>query len=180
MSRIDFGWFFLKMSKNCFCLCSCMRGLKFAYIAYIYAYVALFLCTQVCSWGSTYLGMNFHTRGLVHARGPWLAYMRRLAEALLCLFYSFFTRFTSLWNFNTYFCHFFIWASLHHSFYLHSCITIPYSSNFTWIMNLMASFFLQSSSPYASKGSTNKVVEWFNLFAPKTKKLLCVLSSMHS
>ena len=34
----------------------------------------------------------------------------------------------------------------------------------------MSSFsFLHSSSPYASWGSTNKVVEWYNLFAPETR-----------
>lgn len=36
-------------------------------------------------------------------------------------------------------------------------------------MNLMASFFLQLSSPYVGKGSTNKVVEWFNLITLETK-----------
>ena len=37
-------------------------------------------------------------------------------------------------------------------------------------MNPMTSLpFLQSSSPYASRGSTNKVVEWFILLAPKTR-----------
>ena len=30
-------------------------------------------------------------------------------------------------------------------------------------------FFLQSSSPYAGGGSTNKVVEWYNLLVPKTR-----------
>ena len=30
-------------------LCFCVRGLGPAYIAYIYEYVALFLCMQVCS-----------------------------------------------------------------------------------------------------------------------------------
>ena len=36
-------------------------------------------------------------------------------------------------------------------------------------MNLVSSFFLQSSPPYASWESTNKVVERFNLPVPKTK-----------
>ena len=35
-------------------------------------------------------------------------------------------------------------------------------------MNLITSF-LQSSSPYASRGSTNEVVEWFKSLVPKTK-----------
>ena len=29
-------------------------------------------------------------------------------------------------------------------------------------------FFLQSSSPYIGRGSTNKVVEWYNLLVPET------------
>ena len=34
----------------------------------------------------------------------------------------------------------------------------------------MASFFFgQSSSLYANRGSTNKVVEWFNFLVPETK-----------
>ena len=33
----------LKMSKNYFCLCSCIRGLGPVYAAYIHAYIALFL-----------------------------------------------------------------------------------------------------------------------------------------
>ena len=36
-------------------------------------------------------------------------------------------------------------------------------------MDLMSSFFLQSSSPYADRGSTNKVVERFNQLIPKTR-----------
>ena len=36
-------------------------------------------------------------------------------------------------------------------------------------MNLMSSFFLQLSSPYAGRGRTNKVVEWFNQLVPETK-----------
>ena len=53
----------LKMSKNCFCLCSCMRGLRPAYAACIHAYADLFLLTQVCSWGFVYVGINLRTRG---------------------------------------------------------------------------------------------------------------------
>ena len=36
-------------------------------------------------------------------------------------------------------------------------------------MNLMSSFFLQSSSPYVGRGNTNKMVEWFNVLAPETR-----------
>ena len=74
---------FLKMLKNCFCLCSCVRGLRPVYIAYIHAYAALFLLTHVCSWGFVYVGMNLCPRGLVCVRVPWRMYVRRLAEALL-------------------------------------------------------------------------------------------------
>ena len=68
----------------------------------------------------------------------------------------------------------YVWQKLHMNivasfFYLHLCITLPYSSNYTWIINLMTSFFLQSSSPYAGSGSTNKVVAWFNLLAPESR-----------
>ena len=33
----------------------------------------------------------------------------------------------------------------------------------------MSSSFLQSSSPYAGRGSTNKVVEWYNLLVPEIR-----------
>ena len=41
--------------------------------------------------------------------------------------------------------------------------------NFAWIINLMTSFFLQSSSPYDGRGSSNNVVEWFNLLTLETR-----------
>ena len=59
--------------------------------------------------------------------------------------------------------------SLYHSFYLHSCIKASYFPNSAWIRNLMSSSFLQSSSPYAGRGSTNKVVEWYNLLVPEIR-----------
>ena len=34
---------------------------------------------------------------------------------------------------------------------------------------LSPSFFLQSSSPYVGRGSTNKVVEWYNILVLETK-----------
>ena len=69
----------LKMSKNYFCLCSCVCRLGLVH-------VALFFRTQVCSWGSTYVGMDLRMWGLVYVRGLWPVYVRHLAEALLCLF----------------------------------------------------------------------------------------------
>ena len=49
MSRIDLDDVSLKMLKNCFCLCSCVRGLNPAYASCIHEYAALFLRMQVCS-----------------------------------------------------------------------------------------------------------------------------------
>ena len=119
----------------------CVRGNKLAYAGVLSACVGLDLCT-------------------------WDAWQKPCSAH----FHLFFTRFTSLCNANTYFCYLCIWISLHHSFYLHLCITIPFSSNFTWIMNLMTPFpFLQLSSLYVGRGSTNKVVEWFNLLALETR-----------
>ena len=34
---------------------------------------------------------------------------------------------------------------------------------------LSPSFFLQSSSPYVGRGSTNKVVEWYNILVLETR-----------
>ena len=66
---------------------------------------------------------------------------------------------------------FIIFASENHCIILFIFIleSKHYILNFTGIMNLMSSFFLQSSSVYDGKGSTNKVVEWFNLLVPKTR-----------
>ena len=49
MPRIDLDNASLKMSKNCLCLCSCVRGLGPAYVAHIHAYAALCLHMQVSS-----------------------------------------------------------------------------------------------------------------------------------
>ena len=40
-------------------------------------------------------------------------------------------------------------------------------------------FCLQSSSPYAGKGSTNKVVEWYNLLDPETRGYIREASFEH-
>ena len=73
----------LKMSKNCFCICSCMCRLGPAYTTCIHAYTTLFLRTQVCSWVSACVRMDLHMLGLTCMRGLWLVYMWRLIEALL-------------------------------------------------------------------------------------------------
>ena len=76
----------LKMLKNCFCICSCMCGLKPAYATYIHAYTVLLLRMQVCFWGSAYVGVDWRMWGLVYVHGFWPAYVRHLAKALLCPF----------------------------------------------------------------------------------------------
>ena len=43
------------------------------------------------------------------------------------------------------------------------------SSSLSFFSFFLFFFFLQSSSPYADRGSTNKVVEWFNFLAPETR-----------
>ena len=91
--------------------------------------------------------MNLRTWGLVHV---WTLTCVRKTPGIIStlpIIYFFFNRFTSICNSNIFFfccCHFCIWISLYHSFYLHSCITIPFSLNFTWIMNLMTSLLFYS------------------------------------
>ena len=46
----------LKMSKNCLCLCSYMRGLGPTYVTYIHAYASLFLRLCVRGNGPVYAG----------------------------------------------------------------------------------------------------------------------------
>ena len=107
----------LKMSKNYFYLCSCMRGLRPAYAAYIHAYVVLFLCMQVYFLGSTYVGWTCICRILS-------AYVRCLAKALLCPFSLIFNHFTSTSNPNTFlsFLHMIIIISFFLSSFLHQNI----------------------------------------------------------
>ena len=83
-------------------------------------------------------------------------------------FHLFFNHFTSICNSNTPFHHSCIWNSLYH-FFIFILHQNTISLNFTWIMNLISSFFLRSSSKYIGSRSTNKVVEWFNLLAPETR-----------
>ena len=99
----DMCW---KMLKDSSCLCFCVRGLEPVYVAWTYAYAALFLRTQVYSWGSAYVGMGLHMRGPVCVSRLWPAYVRCLAEALLCLFPVLFQLLHSICNLNTPFCHF--------------------------------------------------------------------------
>ena len=141
MFRIDIGWCKL-MSKNCFCLCSCMHGLEIADASWNHAYIALFLHSQLCSWGFAYVGVGLRTRGSVCIRGLWPAYVRCLAKALLCPFSLFFIYFTSMCNPNTPFCHFYTRISLYASFYLHSYIKTSFFLNYAWIRNLMSFSFL--------------------------------------
>ena len=135
----------------------------------------VFLCMQLCSCVPKYVLEVLRTWEWTCVRwvlSACVSFDLRMWNAWqkLCSahFYFFFTCFISTCNSHAPSCHFCIRISLYHPFYLHSCITTLYSSNFTSIMNLMTSF-LQSSSPYAGRGSTNKVVEWFKSLVPETK-----------
>ena len=124
---------------------ACVRSLHSCVRSSVLAYVVMFI--------------RFYIRGN-ELRGNEPVYMRSCPRMGFDLrtwdawqkpcsthFYSFFTRFTSPCNANTHFCHFCIWISRDYSFYFHSCITIPFSLNFTWIMNLMTSLLFCSHHP---------------------------------
>ena len=115
------------------------------------------------------MGSSLRTRGPIYVCGPWLVYVRHLVEALLCPFYFFFNSFTSICNPNT---PFVIFALEHHCILLFIFILGSKTSFFiilTWIKNLMLSSSFAILIPYVGRGSTNKVVEWYNLLVPKTK-----------
>ena len=114
--------------------------------------------------------MNLRTWGLVHV---WTLTCVRKTPGIIStlpIIYFFFNRFTSICNSNIFFffcCHFCIWISLYHSFYLHSCITIPFSLNFTWIMNLMTFllFFCGSYHPLMLVGEAPKLEAMYRKWA---------------
>ena len=157
------------MLKNCFCLCSCVCGLGPAYVAYTHV-------TQLCSYIHRCVLEALHTWEwtCVHGVLPaCVGFDPRTWDArqkpYFAHFHSFFYCFTSICNSNTLFLSF-LHLKITVSFFLSSFFhqnTI--CLNFAWIMNLVSSFFLQSSPPYAGRESTNKVVERFNLLIPKTK-----------
>ena len=152
MFRIDFGRCMLENIKDCSCLCFYMSGLGPAYAAWIHAYAALFLHTQVCSWGSTYVGMGLRMQGPVCVHGLWPAYMRRLVEALLYPFLLFFICFTSVCNPNTPFCHFCTWISLYPSFYLNFCFENIIFHQFCLNQESNVIFFFCSHHPFMLVG----------------------------
>ena len=124
----------LKMSKNGFCLCSCMRGLGLAYVSYIHAYVALFLRFCIRGNGPVYAGYCLCMWALTHVREmpdrsstlPILTYFSSISlpRAILTHFFFF---------------HFCIQLSLYPSFYLHPCIKTSFFLNSARIRNLMSS-----------------------------------------
>ena len=163
MSSIDFGWCFFENVEELLLSVflhawaqACVRSLHSCVRSSVLVYAGLFFRLYI-------RGMDLHMQDLVcicemPGKSPTLP------------IFTYFSTISLPQAILTPFCHFCIWLSLYHSFYLHSCIKISYFLNFTWIWNLMSSFsFLHSSSPYAGKGSTNKVVEWFNLLVPETK-----------
>ena len=93
----------LKMSKNGFCLCSCMRGLGLAYVSYIHAYVALFLRFCIRGNGPVYAGYCLCMWALTHVREmpdrsstlPILTYFSSISlpRAILTHFFFFFFSF---------------------------------------------------------------------------------------
>jgi len=126
-----------------------------AYVtACIHAYATLFLHTQVCSC--------LHAWALTRVRetpgkSPTLPTFTLFSTVSPS--YAILTPFFVIIAFE-------ITLSFFLSSFLHQntiCL------NFTWIMILVSSFSLQSSSPYAGRGSTNKVVEWYNLLVLETK-----------
>ena len=136
MFKIDFGWCKLEKSKNCFCLCFCVRGLGPAYAACIHAYVALFL--RLCVHGNrpVYAGSYLHTWALTRIHGtpsrdPTVPIFTSFS--IVSLLYAILTPL------------FVIFASEHHHILLFIFILAsktPFFIIFTWIKNLMSSFFL--------------------------------------
>ena len=164
MSRIDFGWCifenveerFLSMFLHAWTR-SCIRIL---YSCLILEALHTWEWSCVCGVLSMYVGFDPRT---------WDAWQKFYSAHSHLLFIYF----TSTCNLNTlffFFFHFCIQLSLYPSFYLHSYIKTSYFLNSAWIRNLISpSFFIQSSSPYVGRGSTNKVVEWYNLLVHETR-----------
>ena len=169
ISRVDFGWSFYKnveelllsmflrvRARACVCsLYSCVHSS-------ILAYVGMFLSLCVCGNGPMYARSCLRVWALTRVREMPC---RSLTLPIFTPFstishpYAILTPLFVNLAFEIHYIILFI-------FILHQN-TI--SLNFTWIMDLISSFFLQSSSKYIGSGRTNKVVEWFNLLAPETR-----------
>ena len=148
------------MSKKFSFLCFYIRGLKPAYTTWTYAYATLFLHTQVCSWGFGYIGMGLHTQGPICVCRLWPAYVRCLAEALLCPFSFIFQLFRFYMQSQHLFCHFCIWTSLRPSFYLYSWIENTISHQFFLNQEYNVIFFFCSPHPFMLVGEAP--TKWWN------------------
>ena len=124
----------------------------------ILAYVGLFLRLCICGNRPAYAGSCLLMWDAWQR--PYSAYFTSFS--LVSLLYAILTHF--------FFCHFCIWPSPYPSLYLHSCIEniIFHQFCLNQESNIILSF-LQSLSPYVGRGSTNKVVEWYNLLVLETR-----------
>ena len=164
MFRIDFGWCILENVEElnlfvflCAWAWACVCSLKSQLYSCIRKSVleALHTWEWACVRGvlSAYAGFDLHTYDV------W-------QKSYSAHFHLFFICFTS--NPNKPFCHLCTWISPYPSFYLHFYIEKIIFHQFC--LNEESNlFFLQSSSPCVGRGSTNTVVEWYNLFVPKTR-----------
>ena len=131
---------------------------------FVLTYAGLFLRLCICGNGPAYVGVMFTYVGFDPRM--WDAWQKLYSAH----FHFLFNRFTTICNPNT---PFVIFSSKHRYILLFIFILtskISFFINFAWIKNLMpSSSFLHPSSPYAGRGSTNKVVKWYNLLVPETK-----------
>ena len=163
MFRIDFGWCFLENVEEMLLSVS-LRAWTWACVRSLYSGVCRCVLEVLRMWEWT------NIRGVLSACVGFDPYTWDIwQKPYSAYFYSSFNRFTSICNSKTHSCHFCIRLSLYHPIYLHSHTKTPYFFNFTQIMNLTTFSFLQSSTPYVGRGSTNKVVESLNLLVPKTR-----------
>ena len=169
MSSIDFGWCFIENVEELLlfvfmrawarpCVCILYSWIRNS----VLAYAGMFLRLCVHGNGPTYMGSCLCAWALTRV-------CEMLGKSPTLPIFTPFSTISPPYAILTPF--FIIFASENHCIILFIFIlhqnTI--SLNFTWIMNLISSFFLQSSSKYIGSGSTNKVVEWFNLLAPETR-----------
>ena len=104
----------LKMSKDIFCLCFCVHGLEPTYVAWTYAYAALFLRLCVLGDGLTYVGSCLCMQALTCIRqtpGRGFTLLIFTSLSTVSLLYVILTPLFVIFAYD-----------LHPSFYLHSCI----------------------------------------------------------
>ena len=171
MSRIDFRWCIFENVEELLLSVflrawawACIRSLYLCIHGSILAYTNMFLRFCVSGNGPTYTGSCLYVWALTHVcemleRSPTLPIFTHFSTvsppyAILKPFF-----FLIILVFK---CHCIIlFISTHASRHYIPWISLGHESNDI--------FFLQSSSPYASRGSTNKVVEWFKLLFPETR-----------